>query len=257
MNTSYTQVPLSDEEKSSQPVLSEQETIVVRKATRVVVFLCFVQMLIALFSFLVGGFIMMCVSTIFISIGVAGAVKQRIRLLTVHFIYSLVLYVLSLIGVVLLILYCEGCKIWIYIAAFFLVLIQAIGMRHSRILIGLLKKKNGISCIFRCKSSSTVNPVTPVTAPQEIELSDNINSNNNVPMFTLPLPLPAHQMVTMQMQPQVPYYPVQSVQYPFMQHPAFIFPNNNNNNTTTTANQQQPQQQYPYFALNPVVYNQI
>jgi len=254
MNTSYTQVPLSDEEKSSTPVLSEQETIVVKKATRVVVFLCFVQLLIALFSFLAGGFIMMCVSSIFISIGVVGAVRQRIRLLVVHFVYSLVLYVLSLIGVVLLILYCDGCKIWIYVAAFFLVLIQAIGMRHSRLLIGLLKKKNGITCVFRCKSSN-VNAV-PQVAPQEVELAENINmnTNSNVPMFTLPLPLPAHQMVTMQMQPQVPYFPVQSVQYPFMQHPAFIFPNNNNNNINSTSTNQQPQ---PYFALNPVVYNQI
>jgi len=243
MNTPYTQVPVSDnivaEERASN-LLSEQEEKLAKKATRMVVLLCFVQLLLALLSLVCGGIIMMCISAIFISIGIVGAAKQRVRLLTVHFVYSLVLYILSLISVVLIILYCDGCKWWIYVSGFFIILFQAVGMRHSRILICLLKKKNGIVCSFG-KSKPCVVP--------EIELA-NTAQQNDIPMYALPVP--AHQVITMPMQPRVPYFPMQPVQYPMMQYPTVIFPNN-------VQQTQLPQTPFPQtpFALNPIVYKQI
>jgi len=256
MNSNTQYIPLSDEEKANNvttPVeLTQAELLIVKKASRWVIFLCFVQLLLALLGLVCGGILLMGVSAIFISIGIVGAAKQRVRLLTVHFVYSLVLYILSLIGVVLLILYCDGCRWWIYVAGFFIILIQAVGMRHSRILICLLKKKNGTQCGFMAKkacSNSAINNAG-ATAPQEIELTTQPTpSNNQVPMF-IPMPLPAHQVNGMNNMNnlngiRVPYFPVQSVQYPIMQHPTIIFPNNMNNNAQ------------PQFTLNPVVYKQI
>jgi len=236
----YFPVPLADESALPSNVLSEQELKLVKKASRSVIFLCIIQLLLALFSLVCGGLIMMVVSAIFISIGIVGAAKQRVRLLTVHFVYSLVLYVLSLIGVVLLILYCDGCKWWIYVIGFFVILFQAVGMRHSRILICLLKKKNGQmnNCILRVSKEST----------EQMELCDASAPvvppaiNGNMSMF---IPLPAHQVMTMPMQPnRIPYFPVQPVQYPIMQHPPTIF-------STPFNNANAPQQP---FTLNPVVY---
>jgi len=234
MNTPYTPVPLtpSDEEKSTPvaPTLSEAELCVVKKASRVVIVLCLFQLAL---SVMTGGLIMLCASAVFVSLGFVGVAKKRTCLLTAHFVYSLILYILTLVGVVTMILYCVDCKLWTYLVALCVVLIQAIGMRHSRILIALLKKQNGTqgSCCFksRCNKNVTENVVQP----------EVVAEMNSIPMYSLP----AHQFMTMPMQMQpmsmnngtsvqyAPYFPVQSVQYPIMQHPTFItvpLPNNNN-----------------------------
>jgi len=177
----------------------------------------------------------MIISTLFISIGIVGVSKQRIRLLTVHFIYSLILYVFSLIGVVLLVLYCDAKHAWwVYSVGFFVILFQAVGMKHSRMLICLLRKsQTGEACAFSQKMRSC-------------EINNSINDNSeNIPMY----PMPSSQFVTMEMQPQMmnpQFYP----QFYPMQ-----FPMNNNINAMNIPQQQQAENQPIGFF--PVVYKQI
>jgi len=205
----YTSLP-TDVERAPTPqnTLNEAELLMLRRSSRWVILLCFIQLLMALATLLHGGIIMMCVSALFITFGIVGAAKQRVRLLTVHFVYSLILYVLSLICVVLMILNCNGCYWGIYVAGFFTILFQAIGMRHSRRMICLLKKQSGNVCAWKCKSEE----VTP--KPQVSEQNIQLQS------------MPAHQVVAMQMQPRFSpqYFPMQSVQYPMMQQPINLTP---------------------------------
>jgi hypothetical protein len=263
MNIPYSPVPPTDVEKAVINPLSAEEECLVKKASRWVIFLCFIQLLMAVGNLLCGGIITMCISVLFISLGIVGASKQRVRLLTVHFVYSLVLYIISLIGVVIVILYCDGCKWWIYLGGFFFILLQAIGMRHSRILISLLRKKQGVdqtNCVFkRCKK----NIICKESQQNQDEIAMNpiVNQQSTVNAISNPTPnapvqmtfpfgqIPAHQMMTMQMQPRMPqYYPMQAVQYPMqpqfqMMQPMGLAPLNF-----------QPQNQGQPMGVYPVVY---
>jgi len=246
-NNNYSPVPTQLENGQAPIELTEEETLQLRKSSRWVICLCFIQLILALVNLLCGGLIMMIVSALFISFGIVGVAKQRPRLLILHFIYSLVLYILSLIGFVLLILYCDkGCQWWLYVIGFFGVLFQAIGMRHSRTLICLLKKKQGNFCFFqRCK--------TRVCSNNKVEMEEKATQNSDVPvnaamppnMFPM-YPIPAHHMIPMEVQPRMPqFFPLQPVQYPMMQHPVALTPMGF-----------QPQQQQG-VNLFPVMYKQI
>jgi hypothetical protein len=253
----YTPVPLMDVEANKVTPLTEVEITLMRKATKWVYVLCFIQLLVAIGNLLCGGIIAMAISALFISIGIAGVRKQRVRLLTVHFVYSLVLYILSLIAVVLVILYCDGCKWWIYVIGFFTILFQAIGMRHARILITLLRKKEGgQACVFSCKSKCNSEKIEQQSIPIETVTSPVIQQTNLPIQASAPfanglnfqmMPIPAHQLASMQMQQQrfPQYFPMQPVQYPMMNQPVSIAPYNF-----------QPQQGQS-LGLFPVVYKQV
>jgi len=239
----YVQVPMVELESQNptnvqQPnCLTDEEIVLAKKATRWVILLCFVQLTIAFVGFLCGNFLLMILSALFVSTGIVGAIKQRVKLLTVHFIYSLVLYVISLIAIVLLILYCQGCRWWFYVGGFFIVLFQAIGMRHARVLIFLLKKQAGVNmnCYFqknKCNMFEEKECKEETPVPQAAELPPNFV-----------YPFPAHQVISMQAQPNVPQYlPFQPVQYPIMQQPI---------NLAAYPNQPQP------IGLYPVAYRQV
>jgi len=241
--SSYTPVA-SSVENGNQPIaLSEVELIQLKKSSRWVIFLCFLQLAMALVNLLCGNIIMICVSALFISFGIVGVAKQRPRLLVLHFVYSLVLYILSLIGFVLLILYCDkGCEWWFYAVGFFGVLFQAIGMRHSRTLICLIKKKNGNQCCFRrsCNQQTEIKEQAPVNETQnEAQVPFNM-----IPMYSFP----NNQMIPIEIQPRMPqYFPMQPVQYPIMQQPIALSP----------MGIPQSQQQNQGVGLFPVMYKQI
>jgi len=194
--------------------ISDAENLLISRSSRWVLFLCFIQMVMSVISLLGGGLITMIISTLFISIGIVGITKRRFKLITVHFFYSLVLYIFSLIGVVLLVLYCDAKhEWWVYTIGFFVILFQAVGMKHSRIIICILRKAQS-------------HPVC-VVVPQESK-----SFENNVPIY----PIPSTQFVPMQMQPQMmmnpSYYPqFYPVQFPMnvngeqqVQQPIGFFP---------------------------------
>jgi len=219
----FTPVATVDLEK---PTLTEAETFQVKRSSRGVLFLCFIQLIMAFADLLFGGIIMMVISSLFISFGIVGVAKQRPRLLVAHFVYSLALYILSLVSFVLLVLYCEsGCQWWLYAIGFFQVLFQAIGMRHERMLICLLKKKEGSVCSIlagrKCMQQKEANLESNLECTKETPCpTPQINS---IPMIPY-----NQQMIPMEVQPRLPqYFPLQPLQYPMQPIvPLYGYPTN-------------------------------
>jgi len=221
-------IPLEEEKATPTPApVNVEEIRRIRKSSGMVVFLCFIQLMLALLALFGGNIILMCVSAFFISMGIVGAARQRVPLLVAHFVYSLVLYILSLISLVFLVYNCAGdCAWYVYLIGFLIVLSQAIGMRHSRMLISALRVKQGGSpCLWRCRSRSGCAKNTPAKVEANIEM-EKVNTPEVAPghIQGYPMyPIPAHQFVAMQMQPRLPqYYPFQPVQYPMMQQPSAV-----------------------------------
>jgi len=152
----YTPVP-QEETPAPAPApapqpLSDAEKCMVSRSRKWVVFTSLLQLVMNAFFFLIAAgywLILPIVSSIFISLGIVGAARQRPRMLIAHHVYSLLLYILSLVGLILMILYCDHCYWVAYAIGFLVVLFQAIGLRHSRMLIRLTYKANG-GCAWRC-----------------------------------------------------------------------------------------------------------
>jgi hypothetical protein len=157
--------------------LTDEEKFMVTRGKRWVVVLCFIQLVMCVFSVFIGYFFVLCVAALFISFGLVGAIRQNPRLLIAHHIFSLVLYILTLVGVALMILYCDMCS-WInYLISFFFVIFQAVGLKYSRNLIRLTYKANGWTCARGkcCKTQTACNNEQPCATqstqtPNEIPL---------------------------------------------------------------------------------------
>jgi len=243
----YTPVP-QDETPAPQP-LSETERCMVNRSRKWVVFTSLLQLIMNAFFFLIAeGYwlIIPIVSSIFISFGIVGAARQRPRMLIAHHVYSLLLYILSLVGLILMILYCDHCYWVAYAVAFLLVLFQAIGLRHSRMLIRLTYKANG-GCVWRCsrwrrcqRNNACQNTQTQ-TQTTEVPITPVLATAAPTPAPSAPVaPNPAYI-------PMYFAYPQQGQQFQqFQQFPPNYFP-------------MQPMQPMPYpmqVAPQPPVYKQ-
>jgi len=232
-NQGYTQVPQS-EAPTPQP-LTDAEKCMVNRSRRWVVFTSLLQLVMNAFFFLVAAgywLIIPIASSLFISFGIVGAARQRPKMLIAHHVYSLLLYILSLVGLIMIILYCDDCHWGVYAAAFVLVLFQAIGLRHSRMLIRLTFKANG-GCAWRCarwrrcqrscQNNQTQTqtqsvpevPITPVMATPAPESS--------APSAPAPAYIPMYYAYPQQFQQfqQFPsnYFPMQPMPYPMQVPP--------------------------------------
>jgi len=112
------------------------------RASKWVVFLAVFQLVWSVFLLLCGGVLPFAITLIFTTMGLHGVRRQSPKLLTAHFVFSVILYFLSIFGLVLLVLYADPLPLWVLLATFFIVLIQAIGIRHSRVLIQMTRKYN-------------------------------------------------------------------------------------------------------------------
>jgi len=245
-NGEYIPVAAHDVESGPQPQLgepcelTESEMMLLKKSTRWVACLIILQLILATAPLFFGGFslIPMMISILFISMGIVGLAKQRVGLLTAHFVYSMILYVLSLTVVVLMVLYCErGCDWWTYLFGFMLILFQAIGIRNCRVVLILLKKRQGfLNCALtkrfslahqekcRKKIECELNFIQQeLRNNQERETPTEVSTQNIPMMYTIP----PQQFVTMTTQPNIPfphYFPM-PVQYPpYMMPPPAVAP---------------------------------
>jgi len=237
--------------------LSELEQILLKRSSRWVLCLCIMQLMLGLASMFIGGIFMMLVIVIFVSLGIVGVSKQRPGYLSAHFAFSLILYVISLISVVLMVLYCDrGCDWWLYVFGFLLILFQAIGIRHLRILVILLRKRDGWEAckMFnnqkrnRCFMQKVEAELAVLS--QEIQMRRDVETeqaeSTQVPQMMYPMP--SHQFVTMQMQPNIypQYLPYPlNFPYPYMQQMMAPPP------TSAPVAEDKPN------GVNPVVYQQI
>jgi hypothetical protein len=180
-----------------------------------------------------GSFLWMFAHIMFVSCGLTGVRRQHIRALTAHFVYSLLLYILTLVGALFYFL-SEDFTISGYALLMVLALCQAIGLRHSRLLILYLKKQSTPTKAVQTTTTETPKPVA-ATAPAPVQPSPQY-----IPMQTLrypAMPVPMVPMPMMQMpqdnQLNAPqFYPM--LQPQFYPYPMPVAP---------PAPQQQPQQQ--------------
>jgi len=187
--------------------LTETELRLMRRSSRWVVFLSFFQMVLAIFS---GSLIQWILAAIFVPMGIVGACRRRPRMLVAHFVYSVFLYILCLIGVVYLILYCDRCDWPVYLFTFVIILVQAIGMRHSRILLTLIRMQE---CAL---------PVQTIVVQSQMQIQQPEQQTPHGDEQQLP-PQPIFYAIPMgygeQGAPQ--YYPM-PVGYPYMQQPVVM-----------------------------------
>jgi hypothetical protein len=207
-NPSINYTPLHEavevEAPKSTPTPSTEEMLLIRRSSRGVVLLCFTQMMLAVLLLLqVGALLVTIVTSIFAFIGIAGAARKNFRLLIAHFVYSLLLYILTLVGLIAVVIYCDNCGWFTYATGFIFILCQAVGMRHSRILIGLLRKYSNCPALItrRCqrscrsrRSCSTSQTQTPVSTESSTQTAPAIQVPPQIPVPPTPTVIPT-QMV--------------------------------------------------------------
>jgi len=168
--------------------LTDSEVLLMKKASRWVIFLAIFQLVLALFS---ANLIHWILAAIFVPLGIVGATRRRPKLLVAHFIYSVFQYVISLMGIVFLIVYCDECSWPIYVIAFFIIIIQAIGMRHSRILITLSKIQETpvLPMVAVVQHQEQPQPTPqPQPQPQQVEAVQQTEQQPQPFYYVVPMP---------------------------------------------------------------------
>jgi len=120
------------------PLPTALEQSQMRRSTAFVVVTSLVQFFFGILLFLSGGFLFAIITILFASIGIIGCHKRHYKMLTAHFVYSLGLYILTLIVNILLIF--EGTNFIVNVIGLGIMIFEAIGLRHSRIMITMAKK---------------------------------------------------------------------------------------------------------------------
>jgi len=188
--------------------LTDSEVCLMRKATRWVVFLGFFQLTMAIFSPNILSWIL---AAIFVPLGVVGATRRRPKMLVAHFVYSVFVYIFSLLGIVYLILYCDECSWVIYLISFLIILVQAIGMRHSRILIALVKIQQTPSLpMVSVVEQQSVQQPQQIDVQQQTEQSTFEQQPQQYPQpYFYAIPMPYGQQPNQHQPMMVPqYYPM-------------------------------------------------
>lgn len=198
--------------------LTDSEILLMKKASRWVIFLAVFQLVLAIFS---GSLLHWILAAIFVPMGIVGAARRRPKLLVAHFVYSVFQYVLSLMGIVFLIVYCDECSWPIYLIAFFIIIIQAVGMRHSRILITLVKLQETPVLPMVAVQQQEYTPQPPVVEQQQQQQQqpqEGEQQQQQQPFFYV-IPMPYGQQPNAQ-QPagMMPAYYPMPMAYPLL-HP--------------------------------------
>jgi len=211
--------------------LTEMEACLMKRAKRWVVFLCMIQLIMSFFLLFGGGLFMVIITVIFATFGLVGVKRENIRYLIAHFVYTLVIYILSLIALVAMFVYCTDCNWFAYILSFFWILFQAIGLRQSRILIFFLKQKNGVASGCRCQNNQCTQTVTITSetaatqTPQQVQIAMQTQTQPETKVTPVQ-PVQAQVFPSAQQfiaypfpqngQPNFNYMPMQPMRYPIL-----------------------------------------
>jgi len=234
---------------------SPPEMYLMARSSRGVVMLSLLQMAVAVFTMLTAGsFIFSSITIVCAIIGISGAARRRTCLLIVHFVFSLVLYLLTLVFLIMLVLYCINCRWWVYLIGFLFIIIQAIGLRHSRTLIAFSKKfgplrcSRGVCCRNNQQVSSTETQTQPAIEQQVTPIVTPVQIQEQ----------PKQQQMAQPMYPVFPFNPQQPgapLRYPLLHQPIPMF------SMPQGAMQAMPQvnggpNQVPMYPVIPFVYRQ-
>eukprot|EP01116_Phalansterium_solitarium_P001636 TRINITY_DN11451_c0_g1_i1.p1 TRINITY_DN11451_c0_g1~~TRINITY_DN11451_c0_g1_i1.p1 ORF type:complete len:269 (+),score=83.92 TRINITY_DN11451_c0_g1_i1:151-957(+) len=239
VSTSETVVAIATEQPS-QPSAELAQRI--RSSSRVVAFFCFVQLVLsAIGLFTAGNIFQFCFTAVFVSLGLAGVAKRRPRLLIAHFVYSIIIYILTLIAMIYIILYCDDCGWTVYAIIGLYVIIQAIGLKHSRLLIWAINTANGTSfCGSRPARETTIiiqdspaavaapAPVLAASAPvapartQSVVQQSPVGTQSST--VSVSAPTPTAPMQPMMMYPPLPQFQPYGQNFPMQPYPFQPYP---------------------------------
>jgi len=161
-----TVLPVSEQVGPSEAVLRT-----IRISRRMVAVYCFLQLALAAFALFAsaGGILYFIITAIFVSLGLTGVFKQRYCFLMAHFVYSMIIFILSVIIIIPLFFYCDHCSFVAYIVAALVVCLQVVGLRHCRMLMCAV---NPGGCFGgRCRSVASSPPQQQQQQSQQIELT--------------------------------------------------------------------------------------
>jgi len=174
----------------SGPQPTTADLVQMKKSSRWVYFLCALQLLLGCFALVSGGLLVAIITIIFVSLGICGTRRRNSRPMVAHFVYSLCLYIFTLIGMVALIIYSHHAPFLAFLFVFAFLILQAVGMRHARIMIAYARLYGPIPCQYRCKSRCNY-----AQTPQPVASQPEV-------------------VVPEQQQPPLPVYPQQYVPIP-------------------------------------------
>jgi len=265
MANDYTQLPTTNTVS-----LTDKDIFWMNRSRRWVIFLCFIQLIVSWFTLLSGNLLVSIVTVIFSSLGLSGVRRSHVRLLTAHFVYSLIMYIFSLIALVGMFVYCQNCRWWSYLLVFLFVMFQAIGLRYSRMLIALIKNNGDSSFLAaprcswmwkrqqstECCATQTNVPLATIETQTPTGVQAQTPTAPEAPKEQYPIaqqqfayvPMP---MQNMNMNMNMPYIPMR---YPMMQQPITIMPQYMQPAPQAYQQQQQQQVVTPQSNLYPVVY---
>jgi len=159
MSVQYSAVP------NTELTQDEQLNQIVKTSGRIVAFICIIQLLFATVVLLAGNsLVCFIVTAVFVSIGLTGVIKRRYCLVIAHFVFSVVAYVFTLIALVVSIIYCDDCSLFSYCMVTLLVIVESVGLKHSKLLICALRALNP-ACARQCALARCEQAVPAPAAP--------------------------------------------------------------------------------------------
>jgi hypothetical protein len=248
--------------QTSSPQPSETDLCLMRRSARWVVFLGFAQLVA---SFLTISPIMMILSAIFVVMGWVGVAKRRPRLLVAHFVYSLGLYILTLVALIAMIIYCEQCGLVPYLFGFLFLILQAVGMRHGRMLIQYTRLyPNAPACAWRrgCRARCNNNNAQSCATQTSTETETKQQPQPVAPQQPQPV-APQQPFAPMQQYypqfvavPQPYGMPMQQMRYPVNPQGPAMIPMGMQPYVIPFPQPQQQDGQQPLYPTVPIVYRQ-
>jgi len=185
--------PVNNATNISGPQPNVTDLAQMTKSTRWVYFLCVIQLVLGVFALLSGGWLVAIITFVFVAMGICGTRRRSTRPMVAHFVYSLCLYIFTLIGLVALIVYSHA-SFFAFLFVFVFLILQAVGMRHARIMLAYSRLYGPIPCQYRCRARCNAQ------TPQRSLLAQ--------PEIVVPQQQQAQQV------PQVPDFPQQYVPVP-------------------------------------------
>jgi hypothetical protein len=183
-NSGYTEVPQQPAQEvvvqapaeiitTSTPTAEEQHLI--KRARSSLILVCFAQMFAGFYCLLFGGFLFAIVTLLFVSMGMSGARKMRADHLSLHFGFTFIVYILSLIGLISGFIYGEDLPLSLVLAMFAWIFIQILGLKSSRILIDMSRKYKDAGLPVAVANQKCCGKTACTSVPQQPQIPPSYN----------------------------------------------------------------------------------
>jgi len=166
----YSELPTVNEAAQETPKPTAEESVIMRRSAGVVFIIAFFQLALTVFtadpdSDNAWSIAVPIICGLLAVSGIIGALRRRPCFLIAHFIYSLACYIFTVVAFIYVVLN-FSVDVWGYLVGFGAMFLQAYGLRHSRILISLVRKYNPRGKCGRrwCRSKNACNQTSAAPA---------------------------------------------------------------------------------------------